>query len=183
MNANNIAKKVYLADHFIFLIELWISKIRHNNDTITLFNFIDFLNQLEKTKILKRIEIMNDELFQMRDLFFCEKIDENTLKAKQQLDYFFNKNRSLDRCHVFDKCRNNMDLLPINIINRNIGFTTHNLLLNYCISFLPLQLPPYVMLEIFDWLPDSSDEYMSHFKKIELIVKIVKFYKERQKIL
>lgn len=36
-----------------------------------------------------------------------------------------------------------------------------------CIAFAPLQLPPYVLLEIVDWLPHI--EYERHFKKISLI--------------
>ncbi len=37
-----------------------------------------------------------------------------------------------------------------------------------CIAFAPLQLPPYVLLEIIDWLPHI--EYEKHFKKISLII-------------
>lgn len=36
-----------------------------------------------------------------------------------------------------------------------------------CIAFAPFQLPPYVLLEIVDWLPHI--EYERHFKKINLI--------------
>lgn len=37
-----------------------------------------------------------------------------------------------------------------------------------CIAFTSLALPPYVLLEIIDWLPNI--EYERHFKKISLIV-------------
>ena len=47
---------------------------------------------------------------------------------------------------------------------------------DFCIAFVPLQLPAYVLLEIFDW----TTPYMhraSHVKKIKYIIGVVKFYR------
>jgi hypothetical protein len=43
----------------------------------------------------------------------------------------------------------------------------HAALLGVCVAFSPLHLPPYVLLEIFDWLPLM--EHVSHLRKIRLI--------------
>ena len=55
----------------------------------------------------------------------------------------------------------------------------HPIVLDICIAFAPLRLPPYVLLEVIDFLAveyDGSDENesmmhrVSHVKKINLIV-------------
>lgn len=48
---------------------------------------------------------------------------------------------------------------------------------NFCIVLAPFSLPPYVLLEIFDWLP-LMFRYVDHRKKIELIQKISRFIEE-----
>lgn len=48
------------------------------------------------------------------------------------------------------------------------------LLFNFVVNFVHLQLPPYCVLEIFDWLPNMA--YVSHRRKIELIVAVYKSY-------
>jgi hypothetical protein len=56
----------------------------------------------------------------------------------------------------------------------------HANLLDVCVAFSPFELPPYVLLEIFDWLPtrhevqgcnwnQSSMHHVSHIKKIRLL--------------
>ena len=61
-------------------------------------------------------------------------------------------------------------------------------LLDICIAFAPLRLPPYVLLEICDWLPvyyygsDENESLMhlvSHVKKIRLIESVHRAYKVR----
>ena len=61
-------------------------------------------------------------------------------------------------------------------------------MLDICIAFAPLRLPPYVLLEICDWLPvayDGSDgneslmHVVSHVKKIRLIESVHRAYKVR----
>ena len=51
------------------------------------------------------------------------------------------------------------------------------MLLDVCIAFAPMRLPPYVLLEIVDWLPmyedaEADQSFMQlcpHIKKIRLI--------------
>lgn len=43
----------------------------------------------------------------------------------------------------------------------------HGKVVDFCLTFGPLQLPPYVLLEIFDWLPYM--EHVRHWNKIQLI--------------
>ena len=61
-------------------------------------------------------------------------------------------------------------------------------MLDICIAFAPMRLPPYVLLEIYDWLPvayPASDEneslmhLVSHVKKIRLIESVHRAYKVR----
>lgn len=53
-----------------------------------------------------------------------------------------------------------------------------------CIAFVSFDLPPYVLLEIIDWLPNM--DYEKHFKKIRLIISmrdsIKKIQKKRNKL-
>jgi hypothetical protein len=44
-------------------------------------------------------------------------------------------------------------------------------LLDICIAFHPLDLPPYVILEIVDWFPFWST-HVNHKKKIDCIIQI-----------
>jgi len=69
--------------------------------------------------------------------------------------------------------------------NRSLQWrTVHAYLLDICLAFAPLQLPTYVLLEIFDWLPthaqiagidynESSMYRVSHIKKIRLIERVL----------
>jgi hypothetical protein len=43
----------------------------------------------------------------------------------------------------------------------------HDTLLEFCLALGPLQLPPYVLLEIFDWLPLMA--HVRHYPKIKLV--------------
>jgi len=63
----------------------------------------------------------------------------------------------------------------------------HPYLLELCIVFAPLRLPPYVMLEIVDWLPthvaikdvdfnESCIHKVSHINKIRLFVRFQEVY-------
>lgn len=44
----------------------------------------------------------------------------------------------------------------------------HDKVVEFCLAMGPMQLPPYVLLEIFDWLPLM--EHVRHWNKIQLIV-------------
>lgn len=48
----------------------------------------------------------------------------------------------------------------------------HADIINICLALAPLDLPPYVLLWIMDWLPNY--DRLSHHKKIELIESVVK---------
>lgn len=63
--------------------------------------------------------------------------------------------------------------------NRNISWiTVRPLLIDMCVALVPLQLPSYVLLEIFDWFhPDMHKT--NRVKKVNLIVNIDKFYKNK----
>jgi hypothetical protein len=63
----------------------------------------------------------------------------------------------------------------------------HPCLLELCMVFAPLRLPPYVMLEIVDWLPtpcaiegvdfnESCVYRVSHINKVGLFVKFQEVY-------
>ena len=45
-------------------------------------------------------------------------------------------------------------------------------IIDVCIALASLDLPPYVLLEIIDWLP--LFEYVDHKKKIDLIINVKK---------
>jgi hypothetical protein len=180
LNENSIAEKVYLTDIFSHMIELWIVKMQ-KKDTKK-FNFIDFLNQISKTKILCELVNIhpngetNDYVY---DILFNEK---NVLykEANQQLNIFFKENTSLREFYFKDRKTDvQKQILPFKIQKRNIELPVHTLLLDFCIAFLPLNLPAYVLLWIFDWLPDCFDFNMSHCKKIALIIKTIEFYRNK----
>ena len=44
-------------------------------------------------------------------------------------------------------------------------------IIGICLAFAPLDLPPYVLLWIIDFLPNYYDK-LSHHKKIELITSV-----------
>lgn len=70
------------------------------------------------------------------------------------------------------------------IVSRNKRVSwpiVHRMILNSCIAMSPLQLPPYVLLEIFDWLP-LIEKHVSHVKKIHLIEKIAATIRKVKKI-
>ena len=49
-------------------------------------------------------------------------------------------------------------------------------IIDVCLAFHPLALPPYVLLEIIDWFPFY--EYVDHKKKIDLILDLNKSISE-----
>jgi hypothetical protein len=58
--------------------------------------------------------------------------------------------------------------------------STHAFVLNASIALVPVRLPPYVLLEILDWLPPLCiDPKRHHGKKIALIQKVYQFAKAR----
>lgn len=181
LNDNSIAEKVYLTDEFIniFTIDILISP--ENNTFHVDFNFIRFLNEIRHTRILKRLTIKYNGYKLVPNLHINSY---NQIFCQQQftilLDKFMVENKSLIKFDwITDKDDSLMKLLDEKIRIRNLESPVHNLFMNNCIAFLPIQLPPYVLLEIFDWLPDCSDNDLSHFKKIRLIEKIIKFYKRK----
>lgn len=58
--------------------------------------------------------------------------------------------------------------------NRAIAWRPHlhESLLQYCLAMMPLQLPPYILLWIHDWLPLMH--LVSHVRKIQLIEDVVR---------
>ena len=65
----------------------------------------------------------------------------------------------------------------------------HPIVLDVCIAFAPMRLPPYVLLEVIDFLPveyEGSDENESlmhrvrHGLKIRLIESVFHSYKVRE---
>ncbi len=48
-----------------------------------------------------------------------------------------------------------------------------------CLGLESLQIPPYVVLEIIDWLPYVAE--LSHMKKINMILRIREFSKQKQR--
>ena len=111
-------------------------------------------------------------------------VDRLPITAENRLDIFFNENQSL-RSFIWKNNINNdhstivKNIFPEKIRKRNQELPIHTLLMDTCIALNSLKFPPYVLLEIFDWLPDCLDSDMSHFKKITLIVKMVEFYKKK----
>jgi len=73
-------------------------------------------------------------------------------------------------------------------INKQLQWSLiHPYLLDLCIVFAPVRLPPYVMLEIVDWLPtpnaiegidfnESCMHRVSHINKIRLLVRFQGLY-------
>lgn len=51
-------------------------------------------------------------------------------------------------------------------------YNVHPMLLDICIAMYPLDLPPYVLLEIFDFLPHMR--WARHKAKIDLIIGVKK---------
>ena len=58
-------------------------------------------------------------------------------------------------------------------IRKNIEYSLiSSQIIDVCIAFAAFDLPPYVLLEIVDWLPFF--EYVDHKKKIDLIINLKK---------
>lgn len=79
--------------------------------------------------------------------------------------------------HVLINCyisySDKYDVKDIMVRNRQLTKqSVHVDLLNFVIAFAPLNLPPYVLLEIFDWTSSYLHLYHHHFK-IGLIVSIL----------
>lgn len=63
----------------------------------------------------------------------------------------------------------------------------HPLVLNVTLSLVALKLPPYVLLEIIDWLPPASfcDKFggdWNRFRKMQLISSIYQFYRNKSSV-
>ena len=76
------------------------------------------------------------------------------------------ENRSLRHTLTYYKTRNenNIKSLEWSKVSSEI--------IDVCVAFASLDLPPYVLLEIIDWLPFNI--YVEHKKKIDLIVNLKK---------
>jgi hypothetical protein len=89
--------------------------------------------------------------------------------------------RLLTRNKVRLRTRVNIVMMFLSAVLQRLQWrVVHPQLLDICMAFAPLHLPPYVVLEVFDWLPtwqrvdgiDWNKSYMhlvSHIKKIRLI--------------
>jgi hypothetical protein len=59
------------------------------------------------------------------------------------------------------------------LLARNVSLLWRNaqpFILELCLTLVPLDLPPYVQLEIFDWLPLFA--HVNHKRKIDLIINV-----------
>ena len=73
------------------------------------------------------------------------------------------------------------DLSNFKIYIRSIRWkTVHGQVVDFCLAIMPLNLPPYVMLEIFDWLPLM--EHVRHYNKIRLIESCIRSYRKIEEI-
>lgn len=71
---------------------------------------------------------------------------------------------------VYDNTDHSMPILQAALQrNRTVMWqkSLHDTLLEFCLALGPLQLPPYVLLEIFDWLPLMA--HVRHYPKIKLV--------------
>ena len=59
-----------------------------------------------------------------------------------------------------------MSRLRASIYHRWMRFAQHDII-GICLALAPIELPPYVLLWIIDWLPHYGQ--LSHHKKIALI--------------
>lgn len=200
LNENSIAEKVFLMDRFVDLFKAWIDDhlyglyTTHFKDLIMnktyieqfrmnnyekKFSFIDFLNKIKQTKSLNQIVIVRDRHKTITEIIF----NQTNLMCKlvrDQIGDFFTENKSLHSFVLKHEDSNQIEnLLSEKIIKRNKELPVRALLIDNCIALSSLQLPAYVLLWIFDWLPDCLDDNMSHHKKIGLIIKMVEFYKNK----
>jgi hypothetical protein len=95
-------------------------------------------------------------------------------------------------CECFE-CTNGCGLLncircKVNLLRkRNLAMRwchVHPLVLNVTLAFVALQLPPYVLLEIIDWLPPASlcDKFgndWNRFRKMQMISSVYQFYRNK----
>ncbi len=200
LNENSIAEKVFLMDRFVDLFQAWhddnlygenkyifgkvlMTKTYFDyvqiNNYRKQFSFIDFLNEIKQTKSLNQIVIVRDEPKTITEIIFDKK---NLMHqwVYDNIDAFFTENKSLHSFVLKHNDSNQIEnLLSEKIMKRNKELPVRALLIDNCIALSSLQLPAYVLLWIFDWLPDCLDDNMSHHKKIGLIIKMVEFYKNK----
>jgi len=79
------------------------------------------------------------------------------------------------RCKVSLLTKRNFDMSWRNV---------HPLVLNVCIALVAMRLPPYVLLEIIDWLPPASlcDKFgndWNRFRKVQMISAVQNFYRNK----
>jgi hypothetical protein len=74
---------------------------------------------------------------------------------------------------TFDKLRANNTRVDV-LLDSLKWINVQAKLLDICIAFYPLDLPPYVMLEIVDRFPFWST-HVNHKKKIDYIIQIKRF--------
>lgn len=200
LNENSIAERVFLMDRFVDLFQAWhddnlygkngfysrkLPMDRTYFDDLQLnnyrkqFSFIDFLNEIKQTKSLNEIVIVRDRHKTTTEIIFDKTNLMNKL-VNDAVNVFFIENKSLHSFVLKNEHTNQIEnILSEKIMKRNKELPVRALLIDNCIALSSLQLPPYVLLWIFDWLPDCLDDNMSHFKKIGLIIKMVEFYKKK----
>ena len=110
---------------------------------------------------------------------FAKSISKNTHLTHIKLPYIFPE--CLDRFYdilsanasivSIDAETTHTKMLDLVCRNRELQWVfIHSGLLDFCLALAPLNLPVYVLLEIFDWLPNMH--LVNHVKKIHLIIAV-----------
>ncbi len=146
---------------------------------------IEYIN-----KNVDKILINNNQFFTKKDVKYIK----NVTGPKSVIENIF----LIELCHYYKNFgiiyKTQSNIILKNVIQNNVyNYETipfHNikaqtkyreeLIKDICIAFAHFMLPPYVLLEIVDWLPNM--EYENHVTKINLIISMVESIKKIKKI-